>query len=108
MQEKTREQAIQELAGFTARRMTLIRLLEEGTDSGAHLHAFWQRVLAPRFKCSFETPGELARFLRERCIELDFEVCDLSHGFQEEIRAADSETLGRWYREAFGKAIRLV
>jgi hypothetical protein len=108
VRERKREQVIQELAGATARRMSLVALLLADTALGRRLHAHWQETLAARFARSFATPSELGAFLRDRCIELDFEVCDLSHGFQSVIRDADDATLAAWYRDAFREDVRIV
>jgi hypothetical protein len=108
MQARPREQVVQEVAGAVARRMKLVQVLVDTTELGVALHAFWERRLAGRFNRTFATPADLGGFLRDRCIELDFEVCDLSRGFQEEIAAADAATLERWYRDAFGRSVRIA
>ncbi|MBI1849983.1 MAG: hypothetical protein HYR85_06520 [Planctomycetes bacterium] len=105
MEPRSREQVVQEIAGATARRMSLVKLLESDTALGRRLHEFWQSELAVRFGRSFAGPLDLGQFLRDRCIELDFEVCDLSHGFQAVIRGADSSTLAIWYRDAFKRDV---
>ena len=87
--------------------MSLVKLLESNTALGRRLHEFWQSDLAVRFARSFAAPRELGQFLRDRCIELDFEVCDLSHGFQPVSRYADSPTLAIWYRDAFKREVNV-